>query len=100
MREFDAAATVYADRTTALGAGIAGLGYLSASELAAIIGAIVALGGLLVSWYYKRAANSRLTREHELHMQEQQLRIELLRSKQREAPHENKAPDIPAEADE
>lgn len=69
------------DRATIAGAGLAGLGWMSASEFAAIVGAIVALGGLIISWYYKRAANARLDAEHHARMREQALRLKLLQER-------------------
>lgn len=67
-----------ADKTTFAGAGIAGGGWLTANELAALIGAMVAILSLMVSWYYKRQANLRLAAEHDLRQRERQMRIEMM----------------------
>ena len=53
--------------------GIAAVfGGLTAADLAAYVGAIVAILGVLVNSYYKHKADKRHTREHDL-------RIEMLR---------------------
>lgn len=67
-----------ANKTTFAGAGLSGAGWLSANELAAIIGAMVAVLSLMVSWYYKRQANLRLAEEHALRQRERQMRIEMM----------------------
>lgn len=67
------------NKVTIAGAGTAGLGWLTASEFAAIMGALVALGGFFITWYYKREANKRLALEHALRQQERQLRIDMMR---------------------
>ena len=63
-----------------VGAGTAGAGWLTASEFAAIVGALVAIAGLVVTWYYKRKANRRLEAEHLLRQQERQMRMDLMRA--------------------
>lgn len=62
-------------KLTIVGAGTSGVGMLSASELAAIVGALVAVAGLVVSWYFKREAmqlrrldDARKDREHQMRM--------------------------------
>lgn len=67
-------------KVTILGAGTAGAGWLTASEFAAIVGALVAIAGLVVTWYYKRKANRRLEVEHLLRQQERQMRMDLMRA--------------------
>ncbi len=67
-------------KVTILGAGTAGAGWLTASEFAAIVGALVAIAGLVVTWYYKRKANRRLEAEHLLRQQERQMRMDLMRA--------------------
>lgn len=61
-----------------VGAGTAGAGWLTASEFAAIVGALVAIAGLIITWYYKRKANQRLEAEHLLRQQERQMRMDLM----------------------
>ena len=63
-----------------IGAGTASAGLWTASEIAAIVGALVAIAGLIITWYYKRAADQRMVAEHSLRQQERQIRIDLMRS--------------------
>lgn len=63
-----------------VGAGTAGAGWLTASEFAAIVGALVAIAGLIITWYYKREANRRLVAEHQLRQEERQMRMDLMRA--------------------
>ncbi len=72
-----------------LGAASAAGGWLTASEFAAIVGALGAIGGLLLSWYYKRAANARYVAEHELLQRERQMRIDLMQTTGRPIPAES-----------
>jgi hypothetical protein len=41
-----------------------GGGWLASNEFLGLVGALVAVGGLVVTWYYKREANKRLIEEH------------------------------------
>lgn len=63
-----------------IGAGTASAGLWTASEIAAIVGALVAIAGLIITWYYKRKANRRLEAEHHLRQQERQMRMDLMRA--------------------
>ncbi|KZK31994.1 holin [Delftia sp. GW456-R20] len=67
-------------KVSVLGAGTAGAGLWTASEVAAIVGALVAIAGLIITWYYKRKANRRLEAEHLLRQQERQMRMDLMRA--------------------
>ena len=67
-------------KVSVLGAGTAGAGLWTASEVAAIVGALVAIAGLIITWYYKRKANLRLELEHLLRQQERQMRMDLMRA--------------------
>lgn len=60
------------DRTAGAGAGLGVFGWLLSSQFIGLAGVIVALIGVLISWYYKHKADKRHTREHDL-------RIEMLR---------------------
>ena len=53
-----------ANKVTLAGAGITGWGWLASNEFLGLVGALVAVGGLVVTWYYKREANKRLIEEH------------------------------------
>ncbi len=58
-----------ANKVTLAGAGMTGWGWLASNEFLGLVGALVAVGGLVVTWYYKREANRRHAREHELRME-------------------------------
>lgn len=51
----DAAIASAAAKTTTIAAGVSVLGGISATEVAAIGGLLVAILGLLINWYYRRA---------------------------------------------
>ena len=57
-----------ANKVTLAGAGMTGWGWLASNEFLGLVGALVAVGGLVVTWYYKREANRRQAREHALRM--------------------------------
>ncbi|MDH0423446.1 holin [Delftia tsuruhatensis] len=76
------------NKVTIAGAGLSGAGYITASEFAAIVGALVALAGVAITWYYKREANRRLVAEHALRQQERQIRIDLMRATRQPVPHD------------
>lgn len=67
-------------KVSVIGAGTAGAGLWTASEIAAIVGALVAIAGVVITWYYKRKANRRLEAEHLLRQQERQMRMDLMRA--------------------
>lgn len=54
------------NKATLAGGSLALAGRLSATDIAAYIGAAVAIIGLLITWYYKREAHKLRLREHEL----------------------------------
>jgi len=60
----EATIAAFASKVTYAGGTTAAVGGLTANELAAIGGLIVAVVGLAVQWYYKRKADRR---EAELH---------------------------------
>jgi hypothetical protein len=53
-------------KATATGVGMTGVGWFLSNEFFGLVGAFVAVAGLLVAWYYKREANRRQVVEHEL----------------------------------
>lgn len=57
-----------ANKVTLAGAGLSGWGWLASNEFLGLVGALVAIGGLVVTWYYKREANKRHAAEHQLRM--------------------------------
>lgn len=76
------------NKTAIAGASLTSWGWLTSNEFFGLIGAIVAIGGLLVTWYYKREANRRLVAEHALRQQERQIRIDMMRATGRPIPHD------------
>lgn len=60
-----AAAATGASKVTATGAGMAGLGWLTNSELIGLAGFIVAVIGMLVNWHYRRKEHRLRLIEHE-----------------------------------
>jgi hypothetical protein len=67
------------NKTTMAGAGMTGLGWFTSNEFFGLIGAVVALAGLGITWYYKRESNRRQAEESELRKQEIELRMRLMR---------------------
>jgi hypothetical protein len=55
--------------TITAGASLTGFGWLTSNEFFGLVGALVAVMGLAITWYYKREANRRHAREHELRME-------------------------------
>ena len=57
------------DRTAGAGAGLGVFGRFLSSQFIGLAGLVVALIGVLISWYYKREANRRHIAEHALRME-------------------------------
>lgn len=55
-------------KTIVTGAGLTSFGWITSNEFLGLVGAVVAVAGLVITWYYKREANLRHAREHELRM--------------------------------
>ena len=68
------------NKATIIGGSIAMAGKMSAADIAAYVGAAVAIVGLLITWYYKREANRRHAAEAEDKRKERALRMELMRA--------------------
>jgi hypothetical protein len=68
------------NKATIFGGSVAVFGKLSSTDIAAYIGAAVAIIGLLITWYYKREAFKRTARYYQLKEQESQLRMEMMRA--------------------
>lgn len=99
-----------ANRTTLGGGLVAMWAWLTSNEVLGLLGAIAALGGLAVTWYYKREASKReqaesaLRQERErLRIQEQQMRIDLMRATGHPVSHMSEPSDdsglVPLEAE-
>lgn len=71
MREQAAEATIaaVANKVTYGGSGVAFIGGLAASEIAAYGGLLIAVIGLIVQWYYKRKDDRREVEEHTARME-------------------------------
>ena len=70
LRDIDAVG-VATGKVGAYGGGASALIFgLSASEFAAIVGALVAIAGLLVQWYFNRRRDRREQEEHEARMRD------------------------------
>lgn len=67
-------------KATMFGGGMAIAGKLSATDIAAYVGAAVAIIGLVITWYYRREANRRNAELHNLKAQESKLRIQLMQN--------------------
>ena len=59
----------HANRATAGGAAVAVTGWLSADVVLAGIGALAAVGSLIVGWYYKRKDDQRADELHQAKLQ-------------------------------
>lgn len=75
------------NKATILGGSVALAGKLSAADLAAYVGAAVAVIGLLITWFYKREANKRHAAdarrreaEHQRREAERDMRMQLMRT--------------------
>lgn len=81
-----ASASAKALTVTMAGAGTLGLGGLTANDMAMATGAVVAVLGLVVQWYYRRDENKLkcraaelLEEEHRARMREHEARMSELR---------------------
>lgn len=62
----DAAAAGLGSKATYGGAAVSGLGWFLSNEFFGLMGVLVAIIGLYVNIHFKRKANERAEREHEL----------------------------------
>lgn len=65
---FEASASGLASKITYGGAGWSLAGWIVSSEGVALCGLLVAVGGLLVNWYYKAKHDRRQQEEHNARM--------------------------------
>jgi len=82
------------NKATIIGGSMAVAGKLSATDIAAYVGAAVAIIGLLITWYYKHQANkrqvelnARLNLEVDRREEERSLRMQLMRTSGRPVFH-------------
>lgn len=66
----DAAIANIASKTTYLGAGATGWGWLLSSEGVALVGLILAFAGFLVNWYYRHKQDRRDAEAHDVRMRD------------------------------
>jgi hypothetical protein len=64
----EASVAAVASKSTQAGAVAAGVGWFLSNEFAVFFGIVVAIGGLMVNWYYKRKADRRAEHLHALRM--------------------------------
>jgi len=67
-------------KTIVTGAGLTSFGWITSNEFLGLVGAVVAVAGLVITWYYKREANKRTARYYQMKERESELRIEMMRS--------------------
>lgn len=74
-----------ASKSTWAGALVGFVGWLTSNQGVGLIGVLVAVGGLMINWHYKRengkrlrAEDARRQREHDLRIRERELRIDLM----------------------
>lgn len=67
-------------KATVAGAGLTGWGYVMSNEFAGFLGVLIALAGLLISWYFSVKRDRRAAMDHAARMAERQMRIDLMRS--------------------
>lgn len=68
------------NKATIFGGSMAVFGKLSSTDIAAYIGAAVAILGLAITWYYKREADKRTARYLTMKERESELRMEMMRA--------------------
>lgn len=72
------------NKTTIAGAGLTGWGWLTSNEFLGVAGLLVAIGGVVVAWYYKRKADRRhaayIAARDLREAQESSLRMALMRA--------------------
>ncbi len=66
----DVAIASVASKTTYMGVGSVGFGWLMTNEAAVVGGLIVGVTGLLINWWYKRKADKREEEMHKLRIKE------------------------------
>jgi hypothetical protein len=68
VNDFEGTVAAAAHKVAVGGGGVALIGGLSASDIAAFVGMAVAILGVAVSWYYKRKGDRRDAELHEARM--------------------------------
>lgn len=76
----DKAGQIAAKATVGAGAVSAVWGWLTVERIFSALGVLIGVGGLLITWYYKRRADRRSQSATALHEEFMRARIELLRS--------------------
>ena len=68
------------------GAAVTGIGWLLSNQFFGLMGLVITLFGVGITWYYKRKANHRMEQEFALRCEEIKLRTELMRRDKRIIP--------------
>ncbi|MDZ7863393.1 holin [Acidovorax sp.] len=55
-------------KTIMTGVGLTSFSWITSNEFLGLLGATVAVAGLVITWYYKRESNARQVAEHQLRM--------------------------------
>ncbi|MGV3679933.1 MAG: holin [Acidovorax sp.] len=53
-------------KTIVTGVGLTSFSWITSNEFLGLVGAAVAIAGLIITWWYKRKANARQEVEHQL----------------------------------
>lgn len=75
----DATVLAVSNKATVLGGGTSILGFVASINWLGILGFLIALTGLLVSWYYSAQKNSREKAEHKARMAEYEARMQAIK---------------------
>ena len=65
----DATMAALGTKATYTGAGVTGLGWFLSSEFFGLVGMLIGVVGLCITWYYKQRADVRHAKEHEIRVQ-------------------------------
>lgn len=76
----DATVLAVSNKATVLGGGTSLLGFVASMNWLGILGFLIALTGLLVSWYYSSKKNAREEAEHKARMAEYDARLQAIKT--------------------
>lgn len=76
----DATVLAVSNKATVFGGGTSLLGFVASMNWLGILGFLIALTGLLVSWYYSSKKNAREEAEHQARMAEYDARLQAIKS--------------------
>lgn len=84
-------------KTAIVGAGMTSWSWFTSNEFFGAVGALVAILGLVITWYYKREANRRLSQEAAHRARERDLRMSLMMGTGRPVQHDTDLATLEAE---